>query len=251
MHTALTIHRSDRALALAVAASVLAWLAFAAPVSADPPGANGTVKIHEAPQHKNGSVNANDPKVCQFVIHGFGFDSSQTGEWWIQEHKWGSGDSSKAVLSGDFEADANGDWSQPDGTNAHDASHSQWYTLDNGHYKLYVEARSGPTTYKHKVFKVDCPPGGGVLGPTPTPTPTPGQQGITSTPTPSPTGGAAAATSSPRGGVLGATGSPAAGAAGAGNLPDTAVPMEVAGSLGGLLMILSGIAYTVSRRRNG
>ena len=76
----------------------------------NPPGANGTVKIHEYPEHKNDAEMANDPKVCQFEIHGFNFDSGQTGRWWIQEHKWGNGDESKAVLRGTYRADANGDW---------------------------------------------------------------------------------------------------------------------------------------------
>ncbi|HEX4744094.1 MAG TPA: hypothetical protein VFW12_05420, partial [Candidatus Limnocylindria bacterium] len=68
--------------------SVLAGLALlfsagAMPAYADPGGANGTVKIHDWPEHKNGSEMANDPKVCQFEIHGFTFDAGQTGRWWI------------------------------------------------------------------------------------------------------------------------------------------------------------------------
>lgn len=118
----------------------------------NPPGANGTVKIHDWPEHKNSSDMANDPKVCQFEIHGFKFDRGQTGRWWIQEHKWGNGDASKAVLSGSYgPADANGDWT------------SGPYKLADGHYKLFVEmthpaGNSGKTvtTYKHKVFKVEC-----------------------------------------------------------------------------------------------
>jgi len=88
MHALATTRRSGGAVALAVAASAVIWLAaFVSPVSADPPGNNGTVKIHEAPEHKNGSENANDPKVCKFVIHGFGFDSGQMRSWWIQKHQ--------------------------------------------------------------------------------------------------------------------------------------------------------------------
>lgn len=156
-----------------------------------PNGANGTVKIHDWPEHKNSSDMANDPKVCQFEIHGFKFDSGQTGRWWIQEHKWGNGDASKAVLSGSYgPANANGDWT------------SGPYRLADGHYKLFVEmthtaGNSGKTvtTYKHKVFKVECveakatptptPIFGG--GSTPTPTPTPTNLGSGSTPTPTPT----------------------------------------------------------------
>ena len=149
----------------------------------DPNGANGTVKIHDWPEHKNSSDMANDPKVCQFEIHGFKFDRGQTGRWWIQDHKWGNGDESKAVLSGSYgPADANGDWT------------SGPYRLADGHYKLFVEmthtaGNSGKTvtTYKHKVFKVECgASAGGGSTPTPTPTPTPVVGGFESNPTTTP-----------------------------------------------------------------
>lgn len=149
----------------------------------DPNGANGTVKIHNWPDHKNGSEMANDPKVCRFEIHGFKFDAAQSGSWWIQAHKWGSGDRSKAVLSGSYgPADGDGDWT------------SGPHSLADGHYKLYVELthRAGNsgntvTTYKMKVFKVDCAAVAGTTpAPTPTPTPT-GNLGGDTTPTPTPT----------------------------------------------------------------
>ena len=118
-----------------------------------PNGANGTVKIHDWPEHKNSSEMANDPKVCQFEIHGFNFDSGQADDWWIQEHKWGNGDKSKSVLGGSYTASSSGDWT------------SGPHSLPDGHYKLFVEmshqaGNSGNTvvTHKHKVFKVDCPP---------------------------------------------------------------------------------------------
>ena len=122
----------------------------------DPNGSNGTVKVHEWPEHKNGSEMANDPKVCQFELHGFKFDGGQSGRWWIQDHKWGNGDASQAVLSGTYASNSEGDWT------------SGPYKLADGHYKLYVElthtaGNSGKTvtTYKHKVFKVECPTSGG------------------------------------------------------------------------------------------
>lgn len=125
-----------------------------------PNGANGTVKIHDWPEHKNSSDMANDPKVCQFEIHGFKFDPGQSDDWWIQAHKWGNGDKTKSVLGGSYTANSSGDWT------------SGPHSLADGHYKLFVEmshhaGNSGNTvvTYKHKVFKVDCPPpGGGELG---------------------------------------------------------------------------------------
>jgi len=109
-----------------------------------PNGANGTVKIHDWPEHKNSSEMANDPKVCQFEIHGFNFDAGESEGWWIQAHKWGNGDRSKAVLSGSYTANGDGDWT------------SGPHSLADGHYKLFVEMEHG--TLKHKVFKVDCPP---------------------------------------------------------------------------------------------
>src|SRR5688572_1380315 len=118
--------------------------AGATPALADPPGANGTVKIHDWPEHKNSSEMANDPKVCQFEIHGFNFDAGESESWWIQAHKWGNGDRSKAVLSGAYTANGDGDWT------------SGPHSLADGHYKLFVEMEHG--TFKHKVFKVDCPP---------------------------------------------------------------------------------------------
>jgi hypothetical protein len=280
--TAVLARRSDRAFALAVAGALLGWLAIVSPVAALEPPARGTVKIHEAPDHKNGAVMANDPKVCQFVIHGFGFDANENGNWRVLEHQWGNGQDGAAVLSGSYQADANGDWSAPSGTNAHDMQHGAWYELPNGHYKLYVEARNLPTTEKHKVFKVECeetagggqtpPPSGGQTPPpsggqTPppsggqTPPPSGGQ-------TPPPSGGANLGGSGSLGGsgTLGGSGGPGAstaaggtvrgavaggqGGPGAGSLPNTAVPAELAGSLGGLLVVLSGIAYAVNRRRD-
>lgn len=126
-----------------------------------PNGANGTVKIHDWPDHKNSSEMANDPKVCQFEIHGTNFDAAQSDDWWIQEHKWAGGDKSKSVLGGNYTASSSGDWT------------SGPHSLPDGHYKLFVEmshqaGNSGNTvvTYKHKVFKVECPPvtGGGGEG---------------------------------------------------------------------------------------
>lgn len=148
--------------------AIIAMLCLTGGVAAadDPPGANGTVKVHEYPEHKNGSENANDPKVCRFEIHGNNFDRAQSGRWWIQEHKWGSGDSSKAVAPigiRSYTANAQGDWTDNHG--------GAGYTLADGHYKLYVElthqagnSNKAVVTYKHKVFKVECPAASGTSG---------------------------------------------------------------------------------------
>ena len=190
--------------------------------SGDPAGANGTVKIHDWPDHKNSSDMANDPKVCRFEIHGFKFDPGQTGMWWIQAHKWGNGDKSKAVLTGDYAADGNGDWTRGP------------YSLPDDHYKLFVEMthRAGNsgntvTTYKHKVFKVECEVSGTTATPTPAPTPTPGGGGQP-TPTPTP-GGAGSVGGGETGGGGGQAGGGGGGEAGGGG----AAGGEAAGGAGG------------------
>src|SRR5258705_11856455 len=51
---------------LATAGATSAW--------ADPPGNNGTVKIHEGAT-ENEPLRANEPPVCTFHIHGFNIDA--------------------------------------------------------------------------------------------------------------------------------------------------------------------------------
>ncbi|MBM4435038.1 MAG: hypothetical protein FJ028_08060 [Chloroflexi bacterium] len=118
-------------LSIAILATVGLLVAAAVPAAADPgddpAGSNGTVKVRDWPDHKNGSDMANDPKVCDFELHGFGFDGGQSGPWWIQEHKRGGGDRTRAVLSGTRSANGSGDWT------------SGPHRLGDGHYKLFVE----------------------------------------------------------------------------------------------------------------
>ena len=64
-----------------IAALALLLLAVS-PAYADPPGNNGDVKIHEG-AGESSPVEANDPHVCTFHIHGFNFDGSASGTWRI------------------------------------------------------------------------------------------------------------------------------------------------------------------------
>lgn len=62
--------------AVLVALAPLPWLGIGTAV-ADPPGNNGTLKVHE--QGTPSGFEDNDPKVCVFNFEGFSFDVGQTG----------------------------------------------------------------------------------------------------------------------------------------------------------------------------
>ena len=112
-------------------------------VNGDPPGFNGTVKIHDD-ETEPSPVQKNQPKVCDFHVHGFNFDGGASGTYWIEAHKWGG----SPVESGAWTADAAGNW------------RTEVLTLPDGHYKLYADQTSpaAPGGQKHKVFKVSCAP---------------------------------------------------------------------------------------------
>lgn len=127
----------------------------AIPVLANAPGNNGTVKIHEGATEEEPLV-ANDPHVCTFHLHFFFGDDVQSGDWWIEE--WAPGEEKgTVVLSGTYDA-AGGEDRDPD---------SGTHSLPDGHYKLFWEGAENPggqLNIKHKVFWVDCEPGGGEEG---------------------------------------------------------------------------------------
>lgn len=121
----------------------------------NPPGRNGTVKIHDIATGTD--VRANQPHVCAFYLDGFGFDSQQDITWWIEYvpplsgHQKGE-DAARGVLR----LDASG----------HGVT--QQVHLQDGHYKLYWDFDSkAPGQPKHKVFWVDC--GNGSTAPSPAP----------------------------------------------------------------------------------
>lgn len=140
---------------VAAFAACLVLVAGTTPAYADPPGFNGTVKIHEGATESE-PVMANDPHVCTFHVHGFNFDSMSGGTWRIVE--WPpTGNGSTVAASGSWTANSGGEWRVPQ---------SGAMGLANGHYKLFVDQTqpAAPGGQKHKVFWVDCPGGGAGAG---------------------------------------------------------------------------------------
>ena len=86
----------------------------------DPPGNNGTIKIHELGTPSG--TESNDPKVCVFNIEGFGFDKGQTGyiKFTVQ-----GGDGPTGTAAGPFSFGP---------TNADGYYATQYFHLAPGHY---------------------------------------------------------------------------------------------------------------------
>jgi hypothetical protein len=122
------------------------------------PGNNGTIKVHDNNPGEPDPEVKNQPHVCQFDLHFFFGDAGQTGDWWIQEWPPTSdagptSDPAGAELSGVYE-DLEGDREdrEPDTVGT-------YFTLPDGHYKLFWEGAVNPggqQNIKHKVFWVDC-----------------------------------------------------------------------------------------------
>lgn len=114
----------------------------------NPPGNNGTLKIHEqgTPDH---TIN-NDPKVCVFNVEGFGFDAGQTGYLTFDVQ---GGDAPTGTAAGPY------DFGPTDSTGYYA---SRYFNLDPGHYKATLYGKMGPNGQlqdekaKSKVFKVEC-----------------------------------------------------------------------------------------------
>jgi len=109
---------------LAAIATLALPLTGASEAYADPPGNNGTVKIHAEPGNHAEPTMANEPHVCLFHIHGFNFDASARGSWHIEAWAPTAGGTGIGVTSWG-PANAAGEWQT--GT----------IRLDPGHYKLF------------------------------------------------------------------------------------------------------------------
>jgi hypothetical protein len=112
--------------------------------SSSPAGNNGTLKVHEGAAESQ-PERANDPKVCDFHLHGFNFDETSSGQWQIN----GQGRTDGRVwTSGSWGmSDAEGDW------------RTGVMTLADGHYKVsawQTTPDDPPGGAKTKVFKIDC-----------------------------------------------------------------------------------------------
>jgi hypothetical protein len=226
---------------LALVALLVAPGALLAQPDPGPPGNNGTVKIHEGMDHSDPppTDRNHEPHVCTFHIHGFNFDSGETGVWRIYD--WAPTGDGTLVDSGSWTADADGEWM------------SGLKELPDGHYRLVWEIPgdgnddkdNDTTADKHKMFWVECP-GEQPATPTPTATATGTEAAatptMTATATATATGTELAATPTPPGPTPTATGTelaatptapapgetPTATATG-GQLPATATPTTPAG----------------------
>ena len=128
-----------------VTLAVAPWLGVSpagAEPKSDPPGFNGTVKIHDD-EPEPSPVRKNQPHVCDFHVHGFNFDAASSGTYRIDQHP---PTGRATVKSGTWTADSNGDW------------RTEVMVLPDGHYKLYVDQTlpEAPGGKKHKVFWVRC-----------------------------------------------------------------------------------------------
>ena len=141
------LRRRHSAALISLLTALIMALAVAAPVSADSPGNNGTVKIHDGADEP-APIIQNEPHVgCGFHLHFFFADAGQAGDWWIQS--WPPTGNGTTVLTGTYLTDANGEYRDPAV-----GSHS----LPAGHYKLFWVGRND-SNVKHKTFWTgDCPP---------------------------------------------------------------------------------------------
>ncbi|MFJ3420195.1 hypothetical protein ACIPN8_28050 [Streptomyces sp. NPDC086082] len=130
---------------LAAAATV----AFGAPVAVAAPGDNGDVKIHEVGTPFTDE--RNQPKVCDFYLDAFNFDTVQQVTWSIETQP--------SIPGG---ATRSGSITLTTGT-GHTMPIAQ---LPNGMYKLTWTFVGENGAGKHKVFQIDCPspPPGGATG---------------------------------------------------------------------------------------
>jgi hypothetical protein len=138
--------------ALAAAGMLMATTASIA--LADPPGNNGTVKIHDASGEPAPEIR-NVPHVdgCSVQLHFFFGDGGQTGDWYIVS--WPpTGDVDPDGDDGTYTANSDGEAVEIANLNPQGPTH----------YKLYWKGDEDHL-WKHKVFwlngRCGCPCGGG------------------------------------------------------------------------------------------
>jgi len=150
------MRRATALMSLLAGLALVLW-ASAPALADDPPGFNGTIKVHAGDTEEE-PIRANEPHPgCTFHIHGFNFDGDTDGTWRIVE--WSpTGDKTTVSASGTWSADGDGDW------------RTDVMSLDSGHYKVSADQTSpaAPGGEKHKVFWVECgEQGGGEESPPP------------------------------------------------------------------------------------
>jgi hypothetical protein len=134
---------------LGVIAGLLLLLQTGGTALANDQGNNGTLKVH-AGNTEDEPVRANEPHPgCTFHLHGFGFDASSSGTWWIDGQ---GGNAGSGSANGNWSANASGEWR----TNV--------MSLSPGHYKAHAKQMNPHTVGgdKQKVFWIEC--GGATSG---------------------------------------------------------------------------------------
>jgi hypothetical protein len=105
------------------------------------PGDNGTVKIHDPLTPEDDRRNV--PKVCEFQVAAFGFDSAQEVSWEIVV-QGGKPSDRELMLSDTIVLDDQGE------------GRTEVLELPDGHYRLNWTFDGENGDGKHKVFKVRC-----------------------------------------------------------------------------------------------
>ncbi|MFE3459748.1 LPXTG cell wall anchor domain-containing protein [Nocardiopsis aegyptia] len=105
------------------------------------PGDNGTVKIHDPLTPEDDRRNV--PKVCEFQVAAFGFDSAQDVSWEIVV-QGGKPADRELMLSDTLVLDDEGE------------GITEILELPDGHYRLNWTFEGENGNGKHKVFKVRC-----------------------------------------------------------------------------------------------
>lgn len=117
---------------------------------ADPPGNNGTLKVHE--EGTPDGTESNDPKVCSFNIEGFDFDAHQLLVIRFDPQGGSKPLGTAAGPFGPYEADDEGYFD------------TEYFDLADGTYKTTALGKDSAGDYvvdlkaKSKVFKVECEP---------------------------------------------------------------------------------------------
>ncbi|MCX5241879.1 hypothetical protein OG824_42455 [Streptomyces prunicolor] len=196
-----------RAAAWAVLAAA-ATVVCGAPAAVAAPGDNGDVKIHEVGTPFTDE--RNQPKVCDFYLDAFNFDTVQEVTWSIETQP--------SIPGG---ATRSGSITLTTGT-GHTMPVAQ---LPNGMYKLTWNFVGENGAGKHKVFQVDCP-------------------------SPPPGGSTGGSTGGGTGGTGGGTGGPNGGPpAGGGGLARDAALSPLAGAAAVGLTAVGGVVWFRLRRR--
>ncbi|MFE9691126.1 hypothetical protein [Micromonospora sp. NPDC005806] len=234
--------RRHVARAALTAAAATACLALGSPAFADPPGANGTVKI-DGPAYQED--NRNEPHVtCEFQVEFFNFDKDEHATLIFEAWPPSAPDFHEVkrvenVLVSNDKASGGSYRNDPDEVFRFSAADlnltaAMAHPKQGYHIKLTVDRQNHPEwTEKHKVFWLrPC-------GSSESPTPTPSTPGGSETP-----GGPGNSSGTPSPGSSAGGG----GGGGGGSLPITGVA-ATSTALTGLALIGGGVALTVLRRR--